>query len=364
VALDGTPLLGHRTGIGEVTEGLLTALATRDDVRPVAYALTWRGRNDLAAALPPGVGAATTRLPARLVRELWSRGASWPRAERWTGVVDVVHALNYVAPPADAAVIVAVHDLTFVRFPELCAPDTLRYRDLIRRAIARGALVQTGSEFVAAEIRDEFGLDPARVVAIPWGIGAVTGGRPDAGARIAGGPRYVLALGTIEPRKNLPALVRAFSAVAARDPEVRLVVAGPDGWDQEGFDAAVEGSPEHKRIVRLGYVTSEERRDLLAGATVFAYPTRYEGFGLPPLEAMAAGAAVLAGRAGSLPEILGDAALLVDPLDDDAIAAGLAELLDDPTKRAAFVARGHEHVTRFAWDRTAARFAELYRTVA
>ena len=364
MALDGTPLLGHRTGIGEVTEGLLTALATRDDVRPVAYTLTWRGRNDLAAALPPGVGAATARLPARLVRELWGRGASWPRAERWTGVVDVVHTLNYVAPPADAAVIVAVHDLTFVRFPELCTPDTLRYRDLIGRAIGRGALVQTGSEFVAGEIREEFGLDPARVVAIPWGIGQVTGGRPDAGARLAGGPRYVLALGTIEPRKNLPALVRAFGPVAARDPDVRLVVAGPDGWDQEGFDAAVEGSRDRARIVRLGYVTGEQRRDLLAGATVFAYPTRYEGFGLPPLEAMAAGTAVLAARAGSLPEILGDAALLVDPLDDDTIAGGLAELLDDPAGRAALVARGREHVARFAWNRTAAQFAELYRTVA
>ncbi len=154
-------------------------------------------------------------MPARVVRELWARGAGWPRAEHWTGPVDVVHALNYVAPPARAAVIVAVHDLTFVRFPELCTPDTLRYRGLISRAVARGALVQTGSEFVADEIRAELGVPADRVVAIPWGIGAVADGRPESGARLAGSDRYVLALGTIEPRKNLPALVRAFDAVAA-----------------------------------------------------------------------------------------------------------------------------------------------------
>jgi glycosyltransferase involved in cell wall biosynthesis len=357
-------LLGQPTGVGEVTQGLITALAARDDVVPVAYALTWRGRADLDGRLPRGVNAATARFPARAVRELWGRGVSWPKAEHWTGPVDVVHALNYVAPPARAAVIVAVHDLTFVRFPELCTPDTLRYGNLIRRAIARGATVQTGSEFIAAEIRDEFGLGDDRVISIPWGLGAVTDGDPSAGERQAGGSRYVLALGTIEPRKNLPALVRAFGAISANDPDVRLVVAGPNGWDQAGFDAAIAASPAPDRIVRLGYVTDAQRRDLLAGATVFAYPTRYEGFGLPPLEAMAAGVPVLAGRAGSLPEILGDAAVFVDPLDDDSIADGLLGLLDDPGLRARYVEQGREHVNRYEWNATAERFARLYRRVA
>lgn len=357
-------MLGQRTGIGEVTEGLIAALATRDDVRPVAYALTWRGRDDLQRALPPGISAATSRFPARAVRELWGRGASWPTAEHWTGPVDVVHALNYVAPPAHAPVIVAVHDLTFVRFPELCTPDTLRYGNLIRRAIARGAIVQTGSEFIADEIRDEFTVEADRVVAIPWGIGAVTGGDAASGAGLAGGARYVLALGRVEPRKNLPGLVRAFGVVAAADPEVRLVIAGPDGWDQGGFDDALGASPCRDRIVRKGYVTAAQRRDLLAGATVFAYPSRYEGFGLPPLEAMAAGIPVVATRAGSLPEILGTGALLVDPLDDDELASALRGLLDDPAARTALVARGRDQVARYDWSTTAARFASLYRSVA
>ncbi len=357
-------MLGQRTGVGEVTRGLLDALAARADVAPVAYALTWRGRDALGGVVPAGVRVATARFPARAARELWDRGAGWPTAEHWTGPVDVVHALNYVAPPAHAAVIAAVHDLTFVRFPELCTPDTLRYPGLIRRSIARGATIQTGSEFTALEIRDEFGLAEDRVVVVPWGLAPVTGGNAPAGTALAGGTRYVLALGTIEPRKNVPGLVRTFDAVAASDPDVRLVVAGPDGWDQEAFDRAVDTAHHRDRIVRLGYVTDAQRRDLLAGATVFAYPSRYEGFGLPPLEAMAAGVAVVATTAGSLPEVLGDAAALVDPANEDDLADALRRVLADDAWRATLVTRGREQAALYSWAATAEHLVRLYRRVA
>jgi glycosyltransferase involved in cell wall biosynthesis len=357
-------LLGQRTGVGEVTRGLLDALAARADVAPVAYALTWRGRDALGTEVPDGVRVATARFPARIARELWDRGATWPGAEHWTGPVDVVHALNYVAPPARAAVIAAVHDLTFVRFPELCTPDTLRYPGLIRRSIARGATIQTGSEFTAAEIREEFGLSEDRVAVVGWGLAPVTGGNATAGAALAGGPRYVLALGTIEPRKNVPGLVRAFDAVAAADPDVRLVVAGPDGWDQDAFDGALAAANHRARIVRLGYVTDAQRRDLLAGSTVFAYPSRYEGYGLPPLEAMAAGVAVVATTAGSLPEVLGDAAVLVDPGDDDELADALHRVLADDAWRATLVTRGREQAAKHTWGATAEHLVRLYRRVA
>lgn len=342
---------------------MLTALSVRDDVAPVAYALTWRGRHDLARSLPPGVTAATARLPARMVRGLWSRGLGFPSVEHWTGPVDVVHALNFVAPPARVPVIVMVHDLTFVRFPGLCTPDTLRSGDLVRRAVARGAVVHTPSEFVAGEVRDAFAVPAERVVAIHSGIAPVTGGDAAGGARLADGKRYVLALGTVEPRKNLPALVRAFTAVAATDPDVRLVVAGPDGWDRDQFATAVAESPSRNRIVRLGYVTEDARRDLLAGATVFAYPSRYEGFGLPPLEAMAAGVPVVAAAAGALPEVLGDAARFIDPTDDLDLAGAISDLLDDSATRDELVRRGREQVARYSWTGTADAVVDLYRSL-
>ena len=138
-----------------------------------------------------------------------------------------------------------------------------------------------------------------------------------------------------------------------------IVIAGPDGWGQGAFEAALVESPHRDRIVRKGYVTPVDRRDLLAGATVFAYPSRYEGFGLPPLEAMAAGVAVVAEHLGERP-----GARLVDPLDDEALADAMRELLDDDAARAALIARGRAVVARYDWSTTAERFASLYRAVA
>ncbi len=296
VAVDGTSLLGRRTGVGHVTAGLVAALARRADLEVVTFAVTWRGRGDLAALVPAGTRAATARFPARLARALWLR-RDYPAVERWTGPVDVVHAANFVAPPARAPVVTTIHDLTFARFPEMCTADVLQYPRLIRRAVERRATVHAVSDFVGAEVRDEFDLTAERVVRVYPGLRTTAGGDAAAGRELAGAPRYVLALGTVEPRKNLPTLVQAFDLVAAESPGLHLVVAGPDGWGRENFVAAVTAARHRDRIRRLDYVSEADRRDLVAGAAVFAYPSLYEGFGHPPLEAMAAGVPVVAGRA-------------------------------------------------------------------
>ncbi len=346
---------------------MLHGLTRRSDVAVCAYALTWRGRDQLRAAVPHGVRTATRPIPARVVRELWDRGATRPRVEDWTGAVDVVHATNFVAPPARAPVVVTVHDVTFIRFPELCTAHTLRYPRLIERAIARGAIVHTPSEFVANEIRDYFTIPDDRVVPIHSGIPEVVEGNAARGAGAAGGARYVLALGTIEPRKNLTTLVKAFDQVARRDDDLRLVLAGPPGWDADRVTAAIGDAQNGDRIVRLGFVADELRGDLLAGATVFAYPSLYEGFGFPPLEAMRAGVPVVASTAGSLPEVLGDAALLVAPTDVDALAAAIEDFAHaDPARSARVdaIERGFARVGRYQWDHTAARLTDLYRSLA
>jgi glycosyltransferase involved in cell wall biosynthesis len=347
-----------------VTAGLVTGLARRDDVEVRAYALTWRGRHALTAAVPPGVTAATRPIPARVVRECWERGTARPRAEDWTGPVDVVHATNFVAPPARAPVVVTVHDVTFVRFPELCTPDTLRYPALLRRAIGRGAVIHTPSEFVAGEVRELLHAPADRVVAVPSGVPDVRDGDAGRGHLLAGGDRYVLALGTIEPRKNLTALVRAFDGIAADDADARLVLAGPAGWDAARVQSAIDASHARERIVQTGFVAERERADLLAGATVFAYPSVYEGFGFPPLEAMRCGVPVVAGDAGALPEVLGDAARLVDPQDVDGLADAIVGLLEPGDAREELRRRGTARVARYDWTTTTARMVELYRRLA
>jgi glycosyltransferase involved in cell wall biosynthesis len=302
-------------------------------------------------------------MAARPLRALWRR-SNWPPLTWWTGKVDVVHGMNFVVPPAaGAAELVTVHDLTCVRFPELCTSDTLEYPALLRRALARGAHIHAVSEFVADEVCDVFRVERERVHVVANGLTPMGDGDAGRGVARAGG-RYVLALGTVEPRKDLPSLVAAFDAVAASHADVRLVVAGPDGWGAEEFAAAVQRAHHRNRIVRLGWVDDATRADLMAGASVFAYPSRYEGFGLPPLEAMAMGTPVVTTRAGALPEIVGEAAVLVAPGDVDALATAIAGVLDDQREAERLVSAGHRRANEFSWDGAAHELVDVYRALA
>jgi glycosyltransferase involved in cell wall biosynthesis len=363
VAVDGTPLLGVRTGIGYTTAAIIDALAGRDDLDLVAYAITFRGRSQLAALTPTGVRAGTRRIPARLVRTLW-RHADTPHIERWTGPVDVVHATNFVAPPANAPTIVTVHDLAFARHPDLTSRTAQHYDAFIRRALDRGAVVHTVSDYVATEVQEEFGLAPERVVRIYPGLHARGAGSAERGRAIAGAPRYVLFVGEIGPRKNIPRLVRAFFEVAETDPDLHLVLAGPPGPDTDQVEALVRESRHRGRVLVTGYVSDEARLDLLAGSALFAFPSLDEGFGHPPLDAMAAGVPVVAAAAGAIPEVVGDAALLVDPTDVSALANGIEQVLRDESLRAALIERGDRQWRKFSWDTTACELAALYHRVA
>jgi glycosyltransferase involved in cell wall biosynthesis len=360
LGFDVTSLLDRRTGVGAFTSELLTRVAQHDDIDVVGYSVSWRGRDRLSDLVPRGVEVATRPSAAQPLRQFWRR-VNWPPITWWTGKVDVVHGPNFVVPPGGgAAELVTVHDLTFVRFPELCTSDTLQYPNLIRRALRRGAHVHAVSEFVASEVTDVFAVGADRVHVVPNGIDRAAPGNASAGHRVAGSERYVLAVGTIEPRKDFPLLVDAFDMVAADIPDVRLVIAGQDGWGAEAFDAALARAHNRDRVVRTGWVDDQGRADLLAGASVFAYPSLYEGFGLPPLEAMAAGVPVVATRAGALPQVLGDAAAYVEPGDADGLAGAIATLLTDAAPRAALIDRGRTQAAQYSWDACAAGVVHLY----
>jgi glycosyltransferase involved in cell wall biosynthesis len=360
VGVDGTPLLGTRTGVGHTTASLVDALAATEQVDLVVYAVTVRGRGALASVVPASVQPATRAIPARLVQASWRR-TSFPRIERWTGPVDVVHGTNFVGPPARAPVVVTVHDLTFAHHPELAAPS--HNLGLIRRALRRGAVIHAVSDHVAAQARELFDVAGDRVVRVYPGVH--TAGRGDAarGRARAGADRYVLFLGELNPRKNVPRLVRAFDEVARDDADVALVLAGPDGSDTDAVDDAIRRATHGARVRRLGYVSSPDRLDLLAGASTFAFPSLDEGFGHPPLEAMQAGVPVVASDAGSLPEVLGDAALLVPPTDVDALAGAVSDALGTVAD-AERVRRGRARAACFTWDTTARELIDLYARLA
>src|SRR5256885_7746512 len=171
LAYDITSLHDRRTGVGAFAREVLQRAATRDDIDVVAYSVSWRGRDRLDDDLvPAGVTVARRPMAARPLRQLWRR-TDWPPVEYWTGRVDIVHGPNFVVPPARRArQLMTIHDLTFVRYPELCTRDTLQYSELIRRALARGAHVHAVSAFVAGGVVDEFDVDHDPVHVVPNGI--------------------------------------------------------------------------------------------------------------------------------------------------------------------------------------------------
>jgi glycosyltransferase involved in cell wall biosynthesis len=356
VAIDATPLLGAPTGIGVVARGVVEELAGRPDVDLIGYGFTATGWAALRSRLPAGVRPSRAPMPAAALLRAWAR-MDRPSGDWWMGSVDVMHGTNFVVPPSRrAARLVSVWDLTAVRYPELCTPSSLRYPALVQRAVDRGAWVHTGAASVAAEIVDHFGVDPGRVRVIPPGVDRATA--PTRPAPPASSP-YLLGLGTSEPRKDFPGLVAAFDQLAGIHADLQLRIAGPPGWGERQLQQAIAAATHRDRVLRLGWV--EDVGPLLAGAAVFVYPSRYEGFGLPPLEAMGRGVPVVATTAGSLPEVLGDAAVLVPVGEPPALAAAIDRVLTDDLLRAGLVEAGRRRVEAFSWRAAGDALMGTYR---
>jgi glycosyltransferase involved in cell wall biosynthesis len=362
IGLDATPLLGRRTGIGRYTTELLRGLAAAGDDELVATAFTLRGGADLPDLVPPGVSVRARRTPARLLRAVWSR-AEFPPVAWSAGQLDVFHATNFVLPPTGrAAGVVTVHDLSFLRTRDAVDRASLAYRELVPRSIARAAVVVTPSRAVADELEAEYGLDPWRVRVTHLGVDAswASAVPPDPAWRRAHRlpEHYLVAVGTLEPRKNLQALVDAFGDLLAEDPAAPdLVLVGLAGW---GTGLRVDGGTAG-RVHFTGYLEDAELKRVVAGSRGLAFPSLYEGFGLPPLEALACGLPVVVSDLPVMREVLGPHAAYVPVDDRAALAAALASLGDRPPGAEA---AAREHAMEYTWDRCARETREVYRQAA
>jgi glycosyltransferase involved in cell wall biosynthesis len=349
----------HRVpgGTASSVVGLAAALAARDDIDVVGVA----ARHAAPPAEPahrPAVPVLHLRLPRLALYEAWHAPGAfrWPPVERATGAVDVVHATAVAVPPSPhAPLVVTIHDLAHQSEPGAFTRHGIRFfrrgTELARR---HARIVVVPSEATAAECRSS-GFDPGRIRVVPWGhdVAEPAGAADVARVRAAYGlPEcYVLFVGTVEPRKNLARLTRAWRGAVG--PEVPLVLVGPAGWG--------EGAPSGPGIVAVGFVPAPDRDALYAGAAAVAYPSLREGFGLPVLEAMAQGAPVLTSAGTATEEVAGDAAVLVDPTDEAALAAGLRRILEDPDAARALGYRARERAATFTWARCAEGYVAAYR---
>ena len=364
VAIDATPMLGQPTGVGAMTGALINALSHDGEydgrLAVTGFVVSWRGRGQLDDVLPLGCQSLHVPLPARVCHHLWRR---FDRP-RLGGRFDVVHGTNYVVPPSGSAVeLVTVHDLTAWRFPHMVDKFSAANPVLVDRALARGAHVHCVSKAVAAEVIESLAVSADRVHVISNGVDAAEPGDAERGRSLIAA-RYVLAIGTIEPRKDYLGLLKAMQQLWLDDDDLKLVIVGANGWGSDEFESAVQRAGAEDRLVRLGYVEAETKAHLLAGAELLAFPSVYEGFGLPVLEAMQAGVPVVSSLVPAIEEVAGGAALLVPPGHPDELAEAMSSVIGDDELRRRLIADGRSRVGRFSWSRTASEFADLYRRLA
>jgi glycosyltransferase involved in cell wall biosynthesis len=368
VCVDLTSAALRRGGLGRYQASLAQALLE------IGVPLTAFVHDVRSSHLPPPLSGLPTLQFGHSLRAWRLRAAvSYAGAplDRTFPAIRLFHATDHLLPNLTSArSVFTLHDTAYVHHPEHYLPRNRLYlRTMVPRFLERADRVIVVSEHARAETVGIYGVDPERVDVIPEGVEERF--RPDldpsavaAVRRRYGLPeRSILYVGTIQPRKNLTTLLDAFARVRDRHPDVGLVIAGEKGWLFEPFFDRLRTLRLGPSVVVTGHVPDEDLPALFGAAEVFAYPSLFEGFGLPPLEAMASGIPVVCSEATSLPEVVGDAGILVPPLDVDGWVAALGRLLDDPAERRRLSDRGLERARRFTWAEAALRTLDVYRAV-
>jgi glycosyltransferase involved in cell wall biosynthesis len=354
VGYELTSLELDSSGSARYVNSLRSELERRDDIQLVPLA---QSRSHF--------GHGSTRVLRGLARELIYFPLRLPRQARELEL-DLLHCPAPLAPVRSSVPIaVTVHDVATREHPEwFSRANVLQQRLVLTPALRRAALVITGSRYSRSKLVRLVGLDPERVVVTPFGVDErFTPGRPS--EELLGWLHvplpYVLTVGTLQPRKNVESVLLAFERLASRGAEHHLAVVGARGWLDEALVARLQRPSLAKRIRVTGRVSDDELVALYRGADCLVFPSRYEGFGFPPLEAMACGTPVISSNRTSLPEIVGDAGWLVDPDDARAVEDALEILLTSADRRRQCVERGLRRAAEFTWQKCADLTVSAYR---
>jgi len=384
IGIDYTSAVRQRAGIGRYTRELVRALLVIDHSHQYSIFAATGGLPDHrwaeAAERLRSVGdrqleVHTVPITDDWLARLWHRVRLPIPVELITGPLDVFYSPDFTLPPTmhSTHAVLTVHDLSFVHQPEAFVPQLRRYLErAVPGSVHRADVVLADSAHTRADLIALFGIPQDKVEVITPGVDsrfcarstpavALGGNRPRTetiGQRHGvGDSPYVLSVGTLQPRKNYLRLIQAFARMRqAKSSDVQLLIAGGRGWL---FEDVIAEADKHDSVRLLGFVADEELPALYRDATLFAFPSLYEGFGLPVLEAMACGTPVVCSNRSSLPEVAGDAALLVDPEDVVELSAAMDRVLEDPELRATMIDRGLAQATRFTWKRSARQLLDV-----
>ena len=369
VGFDVSPIVAHRTGVGNYCYFLLKHLLEVPDPPKMLGFSAGRAPVTLAD-LPIQIPHRHIPLPSRLLYEVWN-WTGRPRVDRLLGGVDVYHATNYYLPPtASSRRVVTVHDLAFIVVPEHCSPKIVRpFASGIGRFCREANAIMVYSDSTKRDIVDRLQIDPEKIVKAPMAVdeGFVPIPYADAvtkASQFGVEPPYLLFVSTLEPRKNILGLLRIFHRVSSQIPH-KLVLIGGMGWNTESaINARITELGLRDRLIFPGFVPHHELPAFYCAADAFLFPTHYEGFGLPLLEALTCGCPVVTSDNSSVPEVTGDAALRANSHDVDAFANNVLRVLHDSSLRADLIAKGKRHATNFSWSRCAEITLGVYKNLA
>ena len=364
IAIDGLPLCQPLTGVGHYTLELARHLALSNPEDQISIVSP---RRFLDAPKEPANLRCVRPTINPMLRSWWQSNLTRYLRQQ---SIDIFHGTNFELPAnPPCATVVTIHDLSTLIYPQLHEQKNVaRAKRRLPGTAAAATLIVTPTEAIRREVHEHLHIPLDRIIAVaeaardclrPLAISETAITR----RRLGIGDEFILYVGTVEPRKNLQSLVRAFEEIQNGHQQLQLVIAGKTGWMVEDLFKYVNRSSARDRIVFTGYLSDEELRALYSSCTLFTYPSIYEGFGLPPLEAMACGAPVVAGRIPSISEVVGNSACLVDP-EPSLLSGAIRELLANPSARQELAEKGRRRATEFSWVRTAETMRELYVAAA
>ncbi len=374
VAIDITAAATQQAGIGRSVRELINALVVQPDRPDLTLVYTRRGPSREADGLAVHERVRVRRIPVspRVALATWFKARLPVPGEALAGPARIFHGPDFTLPPLAAAHgVVTVHDLSYVIRPQDAHPRQRRFLEkAVPKSIDRARLIIAVSEATKRDLMQRYGVRPHRIRVVPNAVpdwfGPVANHEELAAVRkqLELPECFVLSVGTIQPRKNIEGLARAVSLASARCgvPTIEHIHAGGEGWLCDRVYAAIEQAGDRVRF--LGRVSDATLRALYSLASVYAYPSHGEGFGIPILEAFACGCPVLTSDSPATTEVAAGAALTVDPSDPEALADRLNILLTDESRRNELIERGHKRRWDFSWRRSAQRLTEVYREAA